>query len=118
MTDHIHYSNLHEFVKPKNLRPVFKKINRSLDELVSVIIEPEYYHDNMVYNSMPDYLFRFSDGVWIPGEMKGSINKVNKAKNQLRQGKIYCEEMFGYSPEIGLFIVYDIGSYRSMFYEI
>lgn len=111
--------NLHEFIKPKNLKPVFKQIHRSLDELVSVIIEPEYYHDSMVHESMPDYLFRFYDGIWIPGEMKGSTHQKHKAKSQLKQGKKYCEQMFNYSPDVGLFVVYDpFMHYQTQFYEI
>lgn len=113
-----HYIHLHEFIKPKNLRPVLKDINRSLDELVSVIIEPEYYHNRMEHYSMPDYMFRFEDGVWLPGEMKGSKHQAHKAKSQLQSGKTYCEDLFNYSPQLGLFVMYDVGLYKWHFYEI
>jgi hypothetical protein len=118
-TEQIHTLHLHDFIKGRNLRPVLNKLNRTLDELVSIIIEPEHYHGNMVYNSMPDYLFRFNDGVWMPGEMKRSKGQRDKAKKQLYCGKLYCEEMFDYSPKIGLFVLYNnTNIYENHFYEI
>lgn len=113
-----HLMYLHDFIKPKHLTPVLKQINAGLEDLVSVIIEPEFYHGSMEHYSMPDYFFKLSSGYIFPGEMKSSKKRAGKAFKQLVSGKLYCEEMFDYTPNLGLFIAKEHGGYFTRFYDI
>ena len=113
-----HFKYLHDFIKPKYLAPVLKTIDARLDDLVSIIIEPEFYHHSMEHYSMPDYIFKLSNGVMFTGEMKSSQLRRDKAFKQLVSGKLYCEEMFDYSPNLGLFVAHEPNGYFTRFYNI
>lgn len=121
MTNHSqqHYKYLHNFLRKKNVIPVLHEKNLNIEDLLTVIVEPDYYNDHFCNNSMCDYLFGFKGGVWMPSEMKGSYNQIHKAEKQLKSGKHYIEDLFNYSPEYGLFVVYnDNKHYRHEWIDI
>lgn len=112
MTESLHIYYLHKFIKPKNLLPMLERDNRTIDDVVSVIIEPDYYDRKMVQHSMPDYLFYFREGVWMPAELKGNLCAKNKAKKQLIEGKHYIEDVLQ-APclDYGYMVVYNAQHY-------
>jgi hypothetical protein len=113
MTYDIHSVYLHEWMKPKH----YKKVGLSLDDIVSVIPEPVWYPNQHEQHTLCDYIIILQNQVAIPSELKGSRCQRHKARNQLKAGKEYINEVLGMYCQAGLFLVYENGIYHHEWME-
>lgn len=114
----IHSIHLHQFLRKIHLREPITAVGKSLDDLVSVIVEPEYYNPTLNCHTMCDYLFLFRDNYCVPGELKSGFHQQIKAKKQLRAGKEYAIDILNQSVDTGLLLTYSKGTYDFRKYRI
>jgi len=67
--------------------------------------------DDSKQYSLCDLIVTYYDHTATPVELKGSRDKIQKAKKQLYQGREFIEDVLEYKSNPGKFVVYDKGDY-------
>ena len=107
----IHALYLHQFLRKIHLNDPIEKVGQTLDDLVSVIIEPKFYNPTLNSQTMCDYLFLFRNRYCVPGELKSGFHQQAKARKQLKAGKRYAQEILNQSVDTGLLLTYSTKGY-------